>query len=384
VKIWHLVTPEFPPLMGGVSEHSRVVAAAALQRGREVHVWTRSGALPIDESSSRGGLHVHTTLGAFTPADLARTDAALDAYAGPRDILVQWVPHGFGYRGMNVRFARWVASRAARGDRLDVMVHEPFVDFFGGSWTQPARAIVQRYMTRAVIRPARHVWMSIPGWEERLAPLLAGTSSLRVLPVPGTIPVDPAPSAVGEIRARLLGPARWLVGYFGTGGEYAESALQMAIRELNRRRGDVAFVCIGRGSEEVAARLNLPPGGGSHGVPPSATGALGLEALSHHLTACDALIQPYVDGVSGRRTTTISALEHGVPVATTFGVLSEPYWQETEAVSVVPAASPQLLGEATDRLLSDGTNGSARAAAAAMYHARFAPDVALAPLFDEG
>ena len=142
MKVFHIVTPEFPPLLGGVSEHSRVLAAAAAARGREVHVWTTPGAL------SAGGVQVHTMLGAFTPADLSRTNAALERYDAPRDLLVQWVPHGFGYRGLNVHFARWVARRAAKGDRVDVMVHEPFVDYFGGSWIQPARALVQRHMTQ--------------------------------------------------------------------------------------------------------------------------------------------------------------------------------------------------------------------------------------------
>lgn len=367
MKVWHLVTPEFPPLMGGVSEHSRVLADAAVQRGHEVHVWTRTGALPLPS------VQVHTTLGEFGPPDLARTDVELERFPGPREILVQWVPHGFGYRGMNVHFPRWIASRAAKGDRVDVMVHEPFVDYFGGSLTQPARAIVQRYMTRTVLRPARRVWMSIPGWEARLAPMLADASSLRVLPVPGTIPVDRSPASVAGIRARLLGPAKWLVGYFGTGGPYAESALQLAVRDLSARRTDIAFVCIGRGSEDVAARVGSC----------SSTGALGLTELSHHLSACDLLIQPYVDGVSGRRTTTISALEHGVPVVTTFGALSEPYWQEADGVAVVPASSPEKLANAIDRLLSAERNASARTGAAAMYQARFAPDVALAPLFED-
>ena len=77
---------------------------------------------------------------------------------------------------MNVHFARWMARRAASGDRVDVMVHEPFVDYFGGSWIQPARALVQRYMTRTVLRAARRVWMSIPGWEARLLPMVRDAS----------------------------------------------------------------------------------------------------------------------------------------------------------------------------------------------------------------
>ena len=254
----------------------------------------------------------------------------------PRDLLVQWVPHGFGYRGMNVHFARWVARRAAKGDRVDVMVHEPFVDYFGGSWIQPARALVQRHMTRTVLRAARRVWMSIPGWEARLLPMVRDASVLRVLPVPGTIPVDRSMAAVAEVRRRALGSASRLVGYFGAGGPYAEAALQAAVRDLTARRRDIAFLCIGRGSEEVAARLNAPQ--------VMATGAIDLTSLSHHLSACDVLLQPYVDGVSGRRTTTISALEHGIPVATTFGALSEPFWKDTEAVAVVPSESAASAG----------------------------------------
>ena len=395
-------------MIGGVSEHSRVLAAAAAGRGREVHVWTTPGAPPrtnetselreratraergngapaserVGESERRSpweekaGVQVHTVPGAFTPADLSRTNDALERYDPPRDLLVQWVPHGFGYRGMNLHFARWVARRAATGDRVDVMVHEPFVDYFGGSWIQPARALVQRHMTRMVLRAARRVWMSIPGWEARLLPMVRDASVLRVLPVPGTIPVHRSMAVIAEVRSRALGPARRLVGYFGAGGPYAEAALQAAVGDLAARRRDIAFLCIGRGSERVAARLNAPQ--------VRATGAIDLTSLSHHLSACDVLLQPYVDGVSGRRTTTISALEHGIPVATTFGALSEPFWRDTRAVAVVPSEAPHLLAGATEQLLSDDRHAEAQSAAAALYLARFEPGVALAPFFEEG
>ena len=114
-----------------------------------------------------------------------------------------------------------------------------------------------------------------------------------------------------------------------------------------------------------------------------ATGAIDLTSLSHHLSACDVLLQPYVDGVSGRRTTTISALEHGIPVATTFGALSEPFWKDTRAVAVVPSEAPHLLAGATEELLSEDRHAEAQSAAAALYLARFEPGVALAPLFEE-
>ena len=92
---------------------------------------------------------------------------------------------------------------------------------------------------------------------------------------------------------------------------------------------------MGRGTGELAARLR---GRTASGRPASC-----LRVKLTHLQACDLLLQPYVDGISGRRTTTISALEHAVPVVTTFGPLSEPFWRDTSAVETIAADAPELL-----------------------------------------
>jgi glycosyltransferase involved in cell wall biosynthesis len=370
---FHLITPEFPPMIGGVSDHSRVVAETAASRGLDVHVWSAG------DTGTRAGIHVHNALGSFRADDFARTDALLNQQATPRRLILQWVPHGYGRRGMNAGFSHWIARRHQAGDLVDVIVHEPFMDYFGSSWTQPARAIVQRHMARTVLRSARRVWMAIPGWEDRLLPMLRSRdTAVGILPVPGTIPLARAAAAVTDVRARLLRGRARIVGYFGAGGEYAERALASATGTVQDCRPDIVVVCIGRGSERVAHRLvQLSPSP----VTVIASGALDPTALSHHLQACDLLLQPYVDGVSGRRTTTISALEHGVPVATTFGALSEPFWRTSPAVELVDASTPQALATAVLTLLEPSRHALARSSALTLYAARFAPAVALAPLF---
>src|SRR5688572_15828590 len=268
---WHLLTPEFPPILGGVSEHSRVLAQAAAARGLEVHVWTAAGGAALPGNA---GIEVHPTLGGFGMDDLDRTGRLLDACPAPRTLVLQWVPHGYGRRGMNLGFARWIGRRAADGDRIDVMVHEPFVDFIGGSVIQPVRAMVQRSMTRTVVGAARRVWLSIPGWEGRLVSMLPAAVTPRVLPVPGTIPVDRDPFAVTAVREGIIGGARSLVGYFGTGGPYVEGALAATLRRIAERRDDVRFVLIGRGTDELAERLRGR-------APVTATGQLPLLMVSH-------------------------------------------------------------------------------------------------------
>lgn len=359
-------------MTGGVSDHTRTLAEAVAARGFEVHVWAPSGAAPSP------GIHVHNSLGDFSREALARADRQLDELPAAGRTILQWVPHGYGRRGLNVAFSRWIARRAQAGGALDVIVHEPFVDFFGHSWIQPARALIQRYMARVVLRSARRVFVAIPGWNQRLERLWLGLNvSPRVLPVPGSIPFYREPGAAATIRGTLLGAgAERLVGYFGAGGAYAERALTEAVAALRRVRSDLAIVCFGRGSEAVASRLAT-----ALRVPVTGTGELGPIALSHHLQACDVVLQPYEDGVSGRRTTTISALEHGLPVATTLGPLSEPFWRDTSAVEAVAVNTPASLAGAVERLLEPSRNAAARESARRLYQERFDPRVAFAPLF---
>ena len=371
----HVITCEYPPLMGGVSEHTRVLAEAAAAAGYDVHVWTGSQAV------SSNGVHVRTDLGDFSQPALMRAGTALDRWPPPRRVVVQWVPHGYGRKGLNVAFARWICERARAGDRIELIVHEPFIDFFGSSWRQPAAALIQRYMTWSLVRAAARVWLTIPAWEKRVS--LArprDQPAPRTLPVPGTIPPVRDAPAVARLRGTLLNGRSRLVGYFGTGGPYPLEAIALTVSALATSNADVALVGIGRCSEAFASAVHAAVPGVA--VPCAATGPLALERVSLHLQACDALLQPYSDGVSGRRTTTVSALEHGIPVATTIGRLSEPFWTETRAVEAVPAASPETLHIALVRLLEPTRNASAREAAVALYRDRFDPVRTFKDLFD--
>ena len=363
MPVLHLITCEYPPAMGGVSEHSRVIAEAAAAAGFDVEVWTGA------EGDGAPHVQVNSALRGFSGAAFGATDAALNKCPSPRRLIVQWVPHGYGRRGLNAAFSHWIRRRARTGDTVDVIVHEPFVDFFGGSWRQPFAALIQRYMTWTMMRAATRVWLTIPGWESRLR-LYAGAklSTARTLPVPGTIPPVRDATNVANVRERLLKGRTRLVGYFGAGGSYAFDAIQTAVRELARQ--DTALVCIGRGSDVMSQELHAVAG---PTTAVSGTGALQRDDVSLHLQACDALLQPYPDGVSGRRTTTISALQHGVPVATTIGWLSEAFWNDTRAVEGVAASAPSRLGGAVLRLLEPERNSAARAGAVELYRERFDP-----------
>jgi glycosyltransferase involved in cell wall biosynthesis len=368
---WHLVTGEYPPQIGGVGDYTRAVATALSGAGDDVHVWCPGSS----GDSVEHGVHVHRSAGSWSRTDRDRLSSQLHA-AGDGTVVVQWVPHAFGQRSLNLGFCGWVRRLAGAGMDVDVMVHEPFLSFSGGSWRQPAAAAVHRVMVALLLSRARRVWVSIPAWADRLKPWAGGRAvPLAWLPVPSNIPVVDNDETVAGLRATLAPEGMPLVGHFGTYGGATVSLLEPALTEILRRRPDIAIVLIGRDSEAFRTRLLRHDATAATRV--SATGAIDHADVSMHLQACDVLLQPFIDGASSRRGTLMAGLAHGCPVVSTVGRLSEPLWTEQDgrALRVVEAGDHHALAEAVVGLLDDphGRRALGRAARA-LYASRFSLD----------
>jgi glycosyltransferase involved in cell wall biosynthesis len=358
-----------------------MVAAGLAAAGDEVHVWCPSeekrSEVRGQKSEVRGQksevrirsqnqksdsevgdqrlgetLIVHRELGRFTRSNLRVVDQMLDQFRAPRRLLVQWVPHGYGYRAMNLPFCLWLWRRARRGDCVEIMVHEPFLSFKEGSWKQSGVAVVHRLMTMMLLRAASRVWITIPAWEACWRPYTFGQSlKFNWLPVPSNIPVVDNPDGVRAIRARYTNGAGTLVGHFGTCDRHITELLLKCVPALLQNGKPQAMLLVGRGSELMRDELIRRQPALADRV--HATGPLASDELSLHVSACDVMLQPYIDGVSSRRTSTMVALAHGVPVITTSGRLTEPLWAVSRAVVLAPVESISVLPELVPRLLTD-------------------------------
>jgi glycosyltransferase involved in cell wall biosynthesis len=366
--MWHLITPEYPPQPGGVSDYTRMVANGLAAAGDEVHIWCPRAER---ELTSSDGIVVHQELGRFTRSDLRVVDRMLNQFEGPRRLLVQWVPHGYGYQSMNLGFCFWLWRRARQGDKVEIMVHEPFLSFREGSWKQSGAATVHRLMTIVLLRAASRVWMSIPAWEAHWRPYALGRPlKFTWLPVASNIPVVDSPDGVRAIRARYSNGAGALVGHFGTCDRHITELLLSSVSALMQNGKPPAMLMLGRGSKLMREQLIRQHPEIANRV--HATGELDAGDLSLHLSACDVMLQPYIDGVSSRRTSTMVALAHGVPVVTTSGKLTEPLWAGSEAVALAPVGDVSTLVQTTQRLLPDAAARRRMSAAAkSLYAERF-------------
>jgi len=366
---WHMITSEYPPQTGGVSDYTALVAAGLANAGDEVHVWCPQCA-PARPAGDQ--ITIHPELGKFSPADLKSVGKQLDSFPAPRHLFVQWVPHGYGYRSMNLAFCAWLWNRAIRhGDRVELMVHEPFLPFGRQSLRQNAAALVHRLMTVILLRAARRVWVSIPGWEPCLRPYAMGRSLMfRWLPIFSNIPVAADHDRTQAIRRQYAEEGQVLIGHFGTFGTSISSMLEGIILALAKDPEGQVVLLAGHGSEQFRDQLIRKQPGLASFV--RATGKLPADAISQHLAACDILIQPYPDGVSSRRTSFMAGLAHGKPMVTTLGELTEPLWREQIAVALAAPDDTQGFVEKVRRLIRDpGERLRAGRLASQLYQERF-------------
>jgi hypothetical protein len=370
MKTWHIITCEYPPQIGGVSDYTRLLAQQLGLAGATVHIWAPSlSGEPIDQED--GPVHVHRSLGDFSKLFLSATEARISEVDQnrPRTLLVQWVPHGYGKRAMNLGFCRWLEHLAKYGSQLQLMVHEPYLESGQGSWKQRLVAQVQRRMIRIVLESASRVYMSIPAWERYLRPYAPSDREMIWLPIPATIPVLNNATATALVRRRL-GERSLIIGHLGTYSAAITSVLGPAIAAVLREVPNARALLLGNGNELFAASLSAHIPEYNNRI--HHAGFLSNAQLSHHLSACDLMLQPFPDGLSSRRTSLMNALAHGVPVVSNSGHLTEELWEETKAVALgVTGAAPDLAEVCTRLLREDAARKQIADAGAALYRSRF-------------
>jgi glycosyltransferase involved in cell wall biosynthesis len=364
--VWHIISGEYPPQSGGVADYTRLVALELATRGDHVHVW--APAVTVREVAE-ADIEVHRLTGRFGPRTLAALGRGLNA-VGPGQILVQYVPQGFGMKGMNLPLCLWLFARRRAG--IVIMFHEVAVAL---AWQQPLRhnmiGVVNRAMAFVLTRAARRCFVAAAAWETQLRPLAPAGATISWLPVPSNVPVVDDPAGVLAVRKTLAAGDGIVVGHFGTAREpWIAAQLAAVVPPLLRARPEVTFLLLGRDSLEMRRRL-LAAAPVLH-ARVQAAGPLAPEDVSRHLGACDMMLQPYGDGVSTRRGSMMAALAHRRSVVTTSGVLTEPMWRQSGAVALVSAGDAAAMNAALAHLIDDaGERVRQGAAAGALYARRF-------------
>jgi glycosyltransferase involved in cell wall biosynthesis len=373
---WHIITGEFPPQKGGVSDHTSLLAAALSGGGEEIHVWAPPAA-PAEARSD--GVQVHRLSGRFDLGSLKELGAGLDAFPLPRRLFLQYVPDGFGCRAMNLPFCLWVARR--RAESVWVLYHEyAYLPAWGAKFSHNVRAVVTSSMGAILAARADRIFVSTPAWEQRIPGTLRASRSITWLPTPSNVPPAVSEESVVAVRHRVTGGAPvTVIGHFGTFGQHIAHLLEEVLHPSLMGRPERRCLLIGRGGEAFASalRARFPMLSGQV----MTTGGLPTEAIASHIKACDILIQPYQEGATTRRGTLMAGLSLGMPIVTNLGHSSEPVWKESGALDLAGDSRPETIVAAVEGLLSSpGRWQELGKRAASLYAERFSLERSLQTL----
>jgi glycosyltransferase involved in cell wall biosynthesis len=364
---WHMITGEYPPQTGGVSDYSRLVARALAACGDTVKVYApgHRASDPDDE-----GVTIHRLPGHFGPRALAELSRSLGDRAGDR-LLIQYVPHAFGFKAMNLPLCLWLYAHTRKNGGATVIFHEVRLGFQRGDpmrhWLLDA---VTSVMARLVARSAAQIFVVTPVWEPRLRRYVPEGQAVIWLPVPSNIEVAGDRAQIAAARRLYVSKCGPVIGHFGTYPSAIAGILRTIIpRILADNPSSTMVLTGGHGDTFRESLVHKNPELASRLV---ATGALPANELSLAIGACDLMIQPYPDGVTTRRGSMMAVLAHGGAAVTTQGLLTEPLWKQSGAVALAPVGDSKAFASLVSELIADeGRRREYETAAKALYDDRF-------------
>lgn len=338
-KHWRIVTGELPPSIGGVADYSLRLAQALQHSGAEVSLWS-----PERITLHTQGIVRVRPAGHFGPSALKAWSAAADdaPAADSTRWLLQYTPNSLGLKGCNWFYCDWLARRAAAGERVEVMLHEPYYPLL---WRdRPQRWLlsgVQRLMLKRLLPSAHAVWVSAPSWLPVIQPYLRAGQGAKWLPLPSNIPVDRS-----DAPAKTAEPS---VVSFGSYGSAIAPVLAATWSALIALQPDVRILLVGRGA--AAHHAQLPEAVQQRcRVWESATPADASRAFQQAWVG----FTPFPDGgINARRSSALALLAHGLPLVSTQGKLTEPLWHHRQ-VTLVPEHAP-AYAEAIHAVLRAGS-----------------------------
>jgi glycosyltransferase involved in cell wall biosynthesis len=225
------------------------------------------------------------------------------------------------------------------------MAHEEYVP--ASNIKNAVMSTWQRAQFWALGKTADAIGVSTSRWVEKFRSWFAPTP-LYHLPVGSNIPYQGVDRE--KARAELDVDDLFVVGFFGSpqGSRHLEH-VRSALRRLScTADGQVQLLYIG--SQGDALRRALPPEVTKESFRDA--GQLPADEVSLRFSAMDLYIAPFVAGVSTRRGSFMTSLQHGVPTLATLGPQTDPIFREQDgdALRLVPEEDVAGFGAAAESL----------------------------------
>lgn len=335
----HMIAAALPPELDGIGDYT---AHLAEELGKSAAVIVLTGATapaPIP------GVCIKTVFSPQERHSVYNLVAQIEQDQ-PDWVLLQFNQFSFGKWGLNpfLPLAMRRMKRRCPQTRFAWMAHEDFVPVI--SWKFAVMTTWQRWQFRALGQAADLIFFSIDPWVQQYRPWFP-TKTIVHLPVGSNMPR--VAITRGEARTRLgIAEGTLVLGLFGTA--HSSRLLHLirdAVQAAYDKDPNVLALYIGPHSKTVCEALQ--------GLPIQAEGPFDAEEVSRRFAAMDIYLVPITGGVSTRRTSFMTALQHGIPTVSTFGSQTDQMLlaENNRAFRLTDLDSPTAFPDAVLSLVQD-------------------------------
>lgn len=205
-----LVTNYFPPVVDGVGDYTRQVAAEFSNRGHEVHIICKKDPrIP----SSQDGMQIWPIATKWSFANIQEIIKKINEL-GPAWVMIQYVPYSFNRYGIPFAFP-FLLSRINRNrTKILLTVHEPYIRFRRLPIKTFLVGQLQRIILRELCRKADKIVTTIDKYKGFVNKYSA--KEVHIIPVPSNIiPVSVSEEELKLLRNRIAPAGQKIITTFG-------------------------------------------------------------------------------------------------------------------------------------------------------------------------
>lgn len=350
-----MITATFPPDVCGVGDYTAQLERALRQCGVRVDVVTsyRPGS-PAD-GTGQGSIPVNRIIrqwnlrSVMTLVDQIKT-------GGYHCVHIQYAPNFYGPMSFAVNLVPWLL--AGSGCRTIVTFHEIYAPRLKG-FKNRLLALYDHIRDTVLLAGSSAAILTVPNRLDRLGKWFPWLRSrLRAIPVGTGVQVTPMTADKRNTeRARFgLDPDDFLIGSFGSMHvDRHYDTLFRVLRSMIERYSQLRIVLIGAYQTDHAyyrflkkwiADLNLE----AYII---WTGYGTEEEISRWLAMLDLYVMTDVRGASGRKSSLITAIAHGLPVISTRGKDTPPEFVDNENTVLIDVDDEAALSHHIECLLHE-------------------------------
>jgi glycosyltransferase involved in cell wall biosynthesis len=300
-----IVFPRLPPVLDGIGDHTACLAETLAAQACTPRVLTaQSDWRPLSGVTVEKAFHRDDRRGVLRLVD------AVSAHP-PDWLLLQFEQFSYGRWGLNpfLPLAIYRIRRKTPATRIAILFHEDYMPATG-----PASAVMSAWQ-QPQFRVLGHLADIAFFSTEQRAKTYAGSfngTNVRHLPVGSNMPTVSA-DRLRQRTALGIDDDTVVLGVFGSAHpSRLLSHVGAAVTACRRESTDVDVLYIGPDGDDVRSALGAE-------ADVLDAGPLAPEEVSRHFCAMDLYLAPFRDGVSSRRGSFLTGLQHGVATATTRG-----------------------------------------------------------------